>query len=104
MYNYAVGSTERAALTAALERAKKTVVDIPIIINGQEIRTGQRGEQRCPYDHKKVVATFYESTSEQAAAAIEGALKAKQQWENLPFHARTAIFRKVSHLTYVNWF
>ena len=56
---YLEGSPERIALDAELERQWNTVVDIPIIIGGKEIRTGNTGTVVCPHDHKHVLATFH---------------------------------------------
>ena len=55
---YLEGSPERIALDAELERQWNTVLDIPIIIGGKEIRTGNTGTVVCPHDHKHVLATF----------------------------------------------
>ena len=57
--SYLVGSPERQALEAELERQSHTVVDIPIIIGGKEIRTGDTGTVTCPHDHHHVLATYH---------------------------------------------
>ena len=56
---YLAGSPERAKLDAELERQSKIVGDIPIIIGGKEIRTGDVGQVTCPHDHKHVLATYH---------------------------------------------
>ena len=56
---YMPGSPERVALEKELERQSKLVVEIPIIIGGKEIRTGDMGEVTCPHDHKHVIARYH---------------------------------------------
>ena len=56
---YLAGSPERVALEKELERQSKLVVEIPIIIGGKEIRTGDMGEVTCP----GLPSTFPESNS-----------------------------------------
>ena len=54
---YLADSPERIALEKELERQSNTVVDIPIIIGGKEIRTGDVGKVTYPHDHQHVLAT-----------------------------------------------
>ena len=68
---YLEGSPERKALEAELERQYNTIVDIPIIIGGKEIRTGDTGQITCPHDHKHVLATYHKVTQKEVELAIE---------------------------------
>ena len=54
---YLKGSPEREALEAELKRQTETVLDIPIIIGGKEIRTGNTGKVVMPHNHQHVLAT-----------------------------------------------
>lgn len=96
--NYGPRSVERAALKAALEQARAGQVDIPMYIGGQEVRTGKTQEVRPPHDHKHVLATFHEGDASHVHAAINAALTAKADWENLPWEHRAAIFLKAADL------
>ena len=71
--SYLEGSPERIALDAELERQWNTVVDIPIIIGGKEIRTGNVGTVVCPHDHKHVLATFHKVGEKEVEMAVEAA-------------------------------
>ena len=68
---YMPGSPERVALEQELERQSKLVVDIPIIIGGKEIRTGDTGTVTCPHDHKHVLATYHKVTKKEIKMAID---------------------------------
>ncbi|MDD5047284.1 MAG: 1-pyrroline-5-carboxylate dehydrogenase, partial [Bacteroidales bacterium] len=56
---YLQGSPERLLLDKELERQSQTVVEIPLIIGGREVRTGNLGEIRMPHDHSKVIAKYH---------------------------------------------
>ncbi|MBS7566358.1 L-glutamate gamma-semialdehyde dehydrogenase [Mucilaginibacter sp. Bleaf8] len=96
--NYGPRSVERAALKAALDEARAQVIDIPMYIGGQEVRTGKTVEVRPPHDHKHLLATFHEGDASHVTAAIDAALAAKEAWENLPWEQRAAIFLKAADL------
>lgn len=49
-----------------------------------------------PHKHAKTLSTFSTSSPELTSEAIESALAAKSEWENMPFSDRAAIFLKVS--------
>jgi len=96
--SYAPGSKERALLKAELERQFNQTIDIPLIIGGQEVRTGKTQKAVCPHDHQHVLATFHEAGETEVRLAIDAALAAKQDWEATPWEDRAAIFHKMASL------
>lgn len=95
---YLVGSPERAALEEELERQRNMVVDIPIVIGGKEIRTGEIGQVVCPHDHQHVLATYHKVTEKEVKMAIESAMEARKQWMNTDWTTRAAIVLKMAEL------
>ena len=95
---YAPGSRERALLKAELERQYHLELDIPLIIGGKEIRTGTRHKVVCPHEHGHVLAYYHEAGEAEINLAIEAALKAKRDWEGMPWEDRAAIFHKMASL------
>lgn len=95
---YLAGSPERVALEKELERQSKIVVDIPIIIGGKEIRTGNTGKVTCPHDHNHVLATYHKVGPEEVEMAIEAAMKAREEWRRTPWTTRAAIVMKMAEL------
>ena len=95
---YLEGSPERIALDAELERQWNTVVDIPIIIGGKEIRTGITDKVVCPHDHKHVLATFHKVTEKEVQMAIDAAMEAHKVWSETPWTTRAAIVLKMAEL------
>ncbi|MEI6523489.1 MAG: L-glutamate gamma-semialdehyde dehydrogenase [Bacteroidota bacterium] len=96
--NYAPGSSERKELQDTLAKMKSEVYDIPMYINGQEIRTGNTVEIRPPHETKHLLGHYHRGTKEHVTTAIDAALKAKSKWENLSWEQRSAIFLKAADL------
>ena len=96
--SYLAGSPERIALDAELERQWNTVLDIPIIIGGKEIRTGITDKVVCPHDHKHVLATFHKVTEKEVQMAIDAAMEAHKIWSETPWTTRAAIVLKMAEL------
>jgi len=95
---YLAGSPERVALEAELERQSNIVVDIPIIIGGKEIRTGNTGTVTCPHDHKHVLATYHKVSEKEVQLAIETAMKAWEEWSKTDWTVRAGIAMKMAEL------
>lgn len=96
--SYAPGSAERAALKKALANAKSSVKDIPMIIGGHEVRTGNLKSVNPPHEHKHVLAQFHQGDAGHVEQAINSALHAKKDWESLSWDQRAAIFLKAADL------
>ena len=96
--SYLAGSPERIALEAELERQSNIVVDIPIIIGGKEIRTGNTGTVTCPHDHKHVLATYHKVSEKEVQLAIDTAMKAWEEWSKTDWTVRAGIAMKMAEL------
>ncbi|KAI9222710.1 1-pyrroline-5-carboxylate dehydrogenase [Blastocladiella britannica] len=96
--HYVPGSAERAALVRALDDMKAAgPVHVPIVINGEKIKTGKVQQQINPSD-KSVLCTYEEADTALLQKAIDGALAARTSWESMPFADRAAIFLKAADL------
>ena len=96
--SYLEGSPERIALDAELKRQYNTVLDIPIIIGGKEIRTGNTGKVVCPHEHGHVLATFHKVGEKEVQMAIDAAMEAHKIWSETPWTTRAAIVLKCAEL------
>ncbi len=96
--NYGPHSVERAALKDALAEARAYKIDIPMYIGDKQIFEGKRLEIRPPHDHKHLLANFFEGDKSTVTQAIDAALAAKTEWENMPWEQRAAIFLKAADL------
>ncbi len=96
--NYAPGSSERAALKAAIAEARSKEIDIPMYIGDKEVRSNKTMEIRPPHDHQHVLGKFHMSEATHVTDAINAALAAKPKWEALNWEQRAAIFLKAAEL------
>jgi 1-pyrroline-5-carboxylate dehydrogenase len=97
-FNYAPGCKERKALNAELDRLSAEVQDIPLIIGGKEIRTGNMGKVVMPHDHEHVLANYHMVGEKEANKAINSALKAHKDWAEFPWVDRVSITLKIAEL------
>jgi len=100
---YRPGSPERAELKARLAAMAGEVIDIPIIIGGREIRTGDTGTVVMPHDHAHVLATWHKATPALAAEAAASALEARREWASWSFDDRAAVFLRAAELLTTTW-
>ena len=96
--NYAPGSAERTLLQEALAEARSKQIDVPMYINGQEIRNENKVAIRPPHDHQHILGHYNQGDKSHVTDAITAALAAKTAWENLPWEHRAAIFLKAADL------
>ncbi len=96
--SYAPGSPERKALKEKLAEVKNTVVDLPMIIDGKEIRTGKLMDIRPPHEHKHLLGHYHQGDASHIQMAIQAAMKAKPAWEKMNWESRAAIFLKAAEL------
>jgi len=95
---YLPGSPERAELKAEIARQENEILEIPCIINGKEVFTGDIVEQVMPHDHSHVIARVHMATKANVEEAIQASLDAHEMWSTMPWEARSAIFLKASEL------
>jgi 1-pyrroline-5-carboxylate dehydrogenase len=94
--SYALGSPERTALQAQLDAMAKSPLDIPLYIDGEEVRTGNTYELRAPHDHSLVLARVHQGGEDETKAAIESALRAQATWAATPWQQRAAVFLRAA--------
>jgi 1-pyrroline-5-carboxylate dehydrogenase len=96
--DYAPGSKEKLALKNALAEARSKVIDIPMYINGEEVRTEKTEKIAPPHDIHHQIGLFHVGEASHVHDAINAAMAAKPAWENMPWEQRAAIFLKAAEL------
>lgn len=96
--NYAPGSPEKLRQKFVLEALKSKVADIPMVINGQEVRTGDLKEIRPPHELDHLLGHFHMGDASHVSAAIDAALTARKDWADMSWENRAAIFLKAADL------
>jgi 1-pyrroline-5-carboxylate dehydrogenase len=95
---YAPGSAERASLKAALAALSGEVADIPAIVGGKEIRSGDVTEVTSPHRNKHVIAKAHLASEATLKAAAKAAVDAQRDWAALRFEDRAAVFLRAAEL------
>ena len=96
--NYAPGSSERAELQARLKAMEGERADIPVVIGGKEIRTGETAQAVSPHKHRHVTATYHKATDDDVRAAIASGKEAWKEWSEWTWEERAAVFLKAADL------
>ncbi len=96
--SYAPGTSERIALKLKLDELNKGGLDLPMIIDGKEVRTGNLHDIRPPHNHRHLLGHYHQGDKSHLVMAIDAALKAKPAWEAMRWESRAAIFLKAAEL------
>jgi len=85
--DYRPGSPERKALADQLEKMLGAEYEIPVIIGGKEIRTGEMGDCRCPHDHGHLLARYHKARPSDVERAEKAAAAAWNEWSEMDWRA-----------------
>jgi 1-pyrroline-5-carboxylate dehydrogenase len=96
--NYAPGTIERTRLKQTISEMMSSVVDVPMIINGKEVRSENKIAIRPPHNHKHILGYYHRGDGSHVQLAINAALAAKKDWAELPWENRASIFLKAASL------
>jgi len=101
--SFAAGSPERASLQAKYDEMATQTIEIPFIIDGKEIKTGDTGNCVMPHNHQHVLATYHKAGETEVIQAIDAAMKSWKTWSTTLLEERTKIFRKAAELLQGPW-
>jgi len=73
-------------------------IEIPVIIGGKEVFTGNKGTAVMPHDHAHVLADWHKASREHVEQAVRAANDAHQEWANWSWEDRAAVFLKAAEL------
>jgi len=96
--HYEPGTPQREELKARLKELKSKELEIPLIIGGQEVYTGNTAESVMPHNHGHVLARYHLAGEREVNMAIEAALEAKEQWARTSWETRVAVMKKTAYL------
>ena len=96
--SYAPGTEERTALKKRIKELKSQKIEVPLIIGGKEIKTGNLGEMRIPHDHQHLLGHYHMAGPKEIEMAINSAMEAWDSWSKMPWESRAAIFKKMASI------
>ncbi len=98
VFSYAPDTPHRRFVEQALHRLENETLDIPLIIGGKEIRTGNVENCIQPHAHGRILGQFHKAGTQEVTLAIKASQQAKKDWENLSYQQRASIFLKAAEL------
>jgi 1-pyrroline-5-carboxylate dehydrogenase len=101
--DYPPGSPERASLKARLDEMAGRQIEIPMVIGGEEVRTGRTADVVMPHDHQHVLGQYHQGGEEEVTRAIAAAADARREWAELSWEARAAVFLRAAELLAGPW-
>ena len=103
IYNYGPGSPEKRRLKSELARLSSEIVEIPLVIGGKEIRTGDTDVCVMPHNHGHKLGIYHKAGPREIEAAIDAALDAQAAWAALPWEQRAGVFLKAAEMISTDW-
>lgn len=101
--SYKPGSPEREEIKKKIAELKSKQIEIPLIIGGEEIRTGNTEEIRMPHNHSHILGVYHKASKKEVDMAIEAALEARKEWAEMPWEQRVSVFLKMAELLAGPW-
>ena len=96
--SYRPGSPERKEVVETYQKMISSISEVPMYINGNDVKSKAKKTISPPHDHQKIVGEYYLAEPEHIDNAIDSALAAKENWENMSWENRSAIFLKAAEL------
>jgi 1-pyrroline-5-carboxylate dehydrogenase len=101
--SYAAGTAERQGLKNKLAAMSAERIEIPLVIGGKEIRTGETATQVMPHRHSHVIATWHKAGAKEIDQAVKAALEARREWASWNFEERASVFLRAADMLAAAW-
>jgi 1-pyrroline-5-carboxylate dehydrogenase len=101
--SYAPGSPERAELKARLQAMSAETADIPLVIDGQAVRTGHTDTVVMPHAHRHELGDYHVAGPNEVDHAIKSAVAAQKEWSSWAWEDRAAVFLRAAELLATTW-
>src|SRR5262245_36421223 len=101
--SYAAGTSERQSIKKALAEMSSQRIEIPLLIGGREVRTGETSTVVMPHRHAHVLATWHKAGKKEVEEAIHAAAEAHREWSSWRFEDRARVFLRAAELLSTTW-
>lgn len=96
--SYKPGSEEREEVLLTYNTMLSKTIDVPMYINGENVKSGNTETMHPPHDHKHVLGTYHTAQKEHIKLAISTALEARKSWSQMPWEQRAGVFLRAAEL------
>ncbi|HKN63862.1 MAG TPA: L-glutamate gamma-semialdehyde dehydrogenase [Gaiellaceae bacterium] len=100
---YAPGSPERDELRRRLDELSSQRLDIPLVIGGEDVETGDTFEAVMPHRRSHVLADVHKGGAAEVERAVAAAADAWEDWSRTPWEDRAAVFLRAAELLAGPW-
>jgi len=101
--SYEPGSPERRAVKAKLSELAGQEIEIPLLIGGEEVRTGDMGKQVVPHRHGHTLATWHKAGTAEVERAVKASAEAYREWSAWSFDQRAGVMLTAAELLATTW-
>ena len=103
VHGYEPGSPEREALRRRLGELSSERLEIPLVIGGEEVRTGDTFEAVMPHRRSHVLADVHKGAGPEVDRAVAAAAAAWEDWSRTPWEERASVFLRAAELLAGPW-
>jgi 1-pyrroline-5-carboxylate dehydrogenase len=103
IHDFAPGSAERERLQRRLERMRNEQIEIPLVIGGRDVTTGELRPAVMPHDKEHVLAQVHQGNAEHVEQAVDAAATAWNEWSRWPWEERASVFLRAAELLAGPW-
>jgi 1-pyrroline-5-carboxylate dehydrogenase len=101
--SYAPGSPEREEIRARLGELSAEELELPLVIGGRDVTTGETFDQVMPHDRQHVLARVAKGDASHVQQAIDASAEAWHDWSRTSWEERATILLRAAELLSGPW-
>src|SRR3954465_15103677 len=103
IHDFAPGSPERLRLQRRLEQMRGERIEVPLVIGGRDITTGELKQAVMPHDREHVLADVPQGNAAHVQLAVDAAATAWEGRSRWPWEERAGVLLRAAELRSGPW-